>query len=291
VSPVTLLRWHRQLVARRWTYPRRSLGRPRIDGGISELVLRMARENPTWGYRRIHGELVGLGIALAPSTIWAILRRHGVEPAPRRAELSWSQFLRAQASAIIACDFLTVDTVWLRRLYVLFFIELGSRRVHFAGVTANPNERWVSQQARNLAMTLAEREQPVRFLVRDRDSKFTRSFDEVFRSEGMRVIRTPLRAPRAKAHAERWVGSLRRECLDRILILGAASSSRSCAPTSATITSTVRTARLSSARRSPNRHRRRRRCRVASGAATGLAASCTSTTRSPRRRRGQLLPA
>jgi putative transposase len=220
VSPVTLLRWHRQLVARRWTYARRSPGRPRTDSGISALVLRMARENPTWGYRRIHGELVGLGIVLAPSTIWAILRRQGIEPAPRRAELSWSQFLRAQASAIIACDFLTVDTVWLRRLYVLFFIELGSRRVHFGGVTANPHERWVNQQARNLVMTLAERDQPVRFLVRDRDSKFTRGFDEIFRSEGIRVIRTPVRAPRAKAHAERWVGSLRRECLDRILILG-----------------------------------------------------------------------
>jgi putative transposase len=220
VSPVTLLRWHRQLVACRWTYSRRSVGRPRTDRGISELVLRMARENPTWGYRRIHGELVGLGVALAPSTVWAILRRQGIEPAPRRAELSWSEFLRAQASAIIACDFLTVDTVWLRRLYVLFFIELGSRRVHFGGVTANPHERWVTQQARNLVMTLAEREQPIRFLIRDRDSKFTRSFDEVFRAEAIRVIRTPVRAPRAKAHAERWVGSVRRECLDRLLILG-----------------------------------------------------------------------
>jgi putative transposase len=220
VSPATLLRWHRQLVARRWTYSRRSVGRPRTSSGISELVLRFARENATWGYRRIHGELVGLGITLAPSTVWAILRRHGIEPAPRRAELSWSQFLRSQASAIIACDFLTVDTVWLRRLYVLFFIELGSRRVHFGGVTANPDERWVTQQARNLAMTLADREQPMRFLVRDRDGKFTRSFDEVFRGEGVRVIRTPVRARRAKAHAERWVGSLRRECLDRILILG-----------------------------------------------------------------------
>jgi putative transposase len=220
VSPATLMRWHRQLVARRWTYPGRSLGRPRTDSGRCELVLRLARENPTWGYRRIHGELVGLGIALAPSTVWAILRRQGIEPAPRRAELSWSQFLRAQASAIIACDFLTVDTVWLRRLYVLFFIELASRRVHFAGVTANPHERWVSQQARNLVMTLAEREQPARFLIRDRDSKFTRSFDEVFRSEGIRVIRTPVQAPKAKAHAERWVGSLRRECLDRLLIVG-----------------------------------------------------------------------
>ena len=220
VSAVTLLRWHRQLVARRWTYSRRSFGRPRIDSGISEVVLRMARENPTWGYRRIHGELVGLGITLAPSTIWAILRRHGIEPAPRRADLSWSDFLRAQASAIIACDFLTVDTVWLRRLYVLFFIELASRRVYFGGVTANPNERWVTQQARNLVMTLAEQEQPVRFLVRDRDSKFTRSFDEVFRSERIRVIQTPVQAPKAKAHAERWAGSLRRECLDRILIVG-----------------------------------------------------------------------
>jgi putative transposase len=220
VSPVTLLRWHRQLVARRWTYARRTVGRPRTDGGISELVLRLARENPTWGYRRIQGELVGLGIKIAPSTIWAILRRHGIEPAPRRAELSWSAFLRAQASGIMACDFLTVDTVWLRRLYVLFFIELGSRRVHFGGVTANPHDGWVTQQARNLVMTLAERERPVRFLVRDRDSEFTRNFDEVFRTEDIRVIRTPVRAPRAKAHAERWVGSLRRECLDRILILG-----------------------------------------------------------------------
>jgi putative transposase len=220
VSPATLLRWHRQLIARRWTYPRRPLGRPSTSGGITELVLRLARENPTWGYRRIQGELIGLGITLAPSTVWAILRRHGIEPAPRRGELSWSQFLRAQASAIIACDFLTVDTIWLRRLYVLFFIELGSRRVHFGGVTAHPHERWVTQQARNLVMTLAERERPVRFLVRDRDNKFTRSFDEVFRTEDIRVIRTPVRAPKAKAHAERWVGSLRRECLDRLLIVG-----------------------------------------------------------------------
>jgi putative transposase len=220
VSPATLLRWHRELVARRWIYSRRTVGRPRTERAIFELVLRLARENPSWGYRRIHGELVGLGIVVAPSTIWGILRRHGIEPAPRRAELSWPRFLRAQASAIIACDFLTVDTVFLRRLYVLFFIELASRRVHFGGVTANPNGRWVTQQARNLVMALADAERPVRFLVRDRDSKFTRDFDEVFRSAEIRVIRTPVRAPRAKAHAERWVGSLRRECLDRILIVG-----------------------------------------------------------------------
>lgn len=157
---------------------------------------------------------------VAPSTVWAILRRAGIEPAPRRAELSWAEFLRTQASGIIACDFLTVDTVWLRRLYVLFFIELGSRRVHFGGVTANPHGRWVTQQARNLVMTLAEEQPPMRFLVRDRDSKFTLDFDQVFRTEGVRVIRTPVRAPTAKAHAERWVGSLRRECLDRLLIRG-----------------------------------------------------------------------
>jgi putative transposase len=180
----------------RWTYSRRTIGRPRTERAIFELVLRLARENPSWGYRRVHGELVGLGIVVAPSTVWAILRQHGIEPAPRRAELSWAQFLRAQASAMIACDFLTVDTVFLRRLYVLFFfIELASRRVHFGGVTANPNGRWVTQQARNLVMTLADGERPVRFLVRDRDSKFTRDFDEVFRSEEIRVIRTPVRAP------------------------------------------------------------------------------------------------
>jgi len=218
VSPATLVRWHRELAARRWT--RRCVGRPRTDSGISNLVLRLARENPRWGYRRIHGELVGLGISLAPSTVWEILRRHGIEPAPRRAELTWSEFLRTQASTIIACDFLTVDTVWLRRLHVLFFIELATRRVHFGGVTANPRERWVTQRARNLLMELADREPPVRFLVRDRDRKFSSAFDEVFRCEGIRVIRTPVRAPRAKAHAERWVGSLRRECLDWILILG-----------------------------------------------------------------------
>ena len=210
VSPATLLRWHRQLVARRRTYPQRC-GRPRTEPGVAKLVLRLARENPRWGYKRIHGELLGLGIMLAPSTVWAILRRHGIEPAPRRAALSWPEFLRAQASTIVACDFLTVDTVWLRRLHVLFFIVLARRRVYFGGVTANPDERWVTQQARNLLMELPEHEPPLRFLVRDRDAKFTRAFDDVFRPEGIEVIRTPVRAPRAKAHAERWVGSLRRE--------------------------------------------------------------------------------
>jgi putative transposase len=152
--------------------------------------------------------------------VWTILREAGLEPAPRRLESSWREFLRRQAASIIECDFLTVDTVFLKRFYILFFIELASRRVHIAGITANPDGAWTTQQARNLVMRLADERVPARFLIRDRDSKFSASFDEVFRSEGIRVIKAPVRAPRARAHAERWVESLRRECLDRLLILG-----------------------------------------------------------------------
>ena len=219
VQPETLLRWHRDLVRRRWTYPHRP-GRPSIPAGTVRLVVRLARENPTWGYRRIQGELVGMGIRLAPSSVWAILKRHGIEPSPKRSGPTWGEFLRAQAATLLACDFFTVDTVLLRRLYVLFFIEHGSRKVHVAGATANPTETWVTQQARQLAWVLGERSVPARWLIRDRDAKFTASFDEVFRSEGMRVIRTPVRAPRANAIAERFVGTVRRECFDRMLILG-----------------------------------------------------------------------
>ena len=163
--------------------------------------------------------MVGLGIKLAASTVWSILKEAGIEPAPRRLEQSWSEFLRAQAVSILACDFLTVDTLFLKRFYVLFFIELATRRVHLAGITTNPDGRWVAQQARNLLMHLDEADVRPRFLVRDRDSKFSREFAEVFRSEGMRVIKAPVRAPKARAHAERWIGSARRECLDRLLIL------------------------------------------------------------------------
>jgi transposase len=220
VTPTTLLRWHRELVARRWTYPHRRPGRPETAFAVRELVLRLARENPGWGYRRIQGELVGLGIRMAASTVWTILREAGVEPAPRRLESSWREFLRRQAASIVECDFLTVDTVFLKRFYVLFFIELASRRVRIAGITANPDGAWVTQQARNLVIRLNDERVRIRFLIRDRVSKFTASFDEVFRSEGIRVIKAPVRAPRARAHAERWLESLRRECLDRLLILG-----------------------------------------------------------------------
>jgi putative transposase len=220
VTPATLMRWHRELVARRWTYPHRRPGRPPTGAEVRALVVRLARENPSWGYRRIQGELVGLEIKLAASTVWTILKEAGIEPAPRRLEQNWSEFLRAQAASILECDFLTVDTLFLKRFYVLFFIELATRRVHLAGITTNPDGRWVTQQARNLLMELGDDGIQPRLLVRDRDSKFTRDFDEVFRSEGIQVIKAPVGAPKVRAHAERWVGSVRRECLDRLLILG-----------------------------------------------------------------------
>jgi putative transposase len=220
VTPATVLRWHRELVARRWTYPRRRPGRPATSVEIREIVVRLARENPSWGYRRIQGELVGLGVKLAASTVWTILKQAGIEPAPKRLEQGWGAFLRQQAASVLECDFLTVDTLFLKRFYVLFFIELATRGVHLAGITTNPDGRWVTQQARNLLMQLDDDGVRPRFLIRDRDRKFTRDFDEVFRSEGIRVIKAPVRAPKARAHAERWVGSVRRECLDRLLILG-----------------------------------------------------------------------
>ena len=219
VQPDTLLRWHRELVRRKWTYPKPA-GRPKIPTGTVQVVLRLARENSAWGYRRVHGELSVLGIDLAPSSVWNILQRHGLDPSPRRCGPTWGEFLRVQAATILACDFFTADTVLLRRLYVLFFIELDNRRVFVTGVTAHPTGAWVVQQARDLAYELAQRARPVKFLIRDRDTKFTASFDEVFRSEGIRILRAPVRAPRANAFAERFVGTVRRECLDRMLIFG-----------------------------------------------------------------------
>jgi transposase len=154
VTPGTVLRWHRELVARCWTYPHRRPGRPATPEEIGELVVRLARENPGWGYRRIQGELVGVGIKLAASTVWTIVRAGGIEPAPNRSETSWADFLRQQAASILECDFLTVDTLFLKRFYVLFFIELATRRVHLAGISTNPDGAWVTQQARNLVMQL-----------------------------------------------------------------------------------------------------------------------------------------
>ena len=220
VRPATLRRWHRMLVARRWTYASRGPGRPSLNRSVRRLIVRLARENPTWGYRRIHGELVGLGLRVAASTVWQVLRRAGLPPAPRRAAETWRAFLAEQAAGLLACDFIAVDTLFFRRLYVLVFIELQTRIVHFAGVTAHPTGAWVTQQARNLIGTFTDRAAPARILIRDRDAKYSAAFDEVFRSEGIRIIRTPVRAPRANAVMERWFSSLRRECLDRLLIVG-----------------------------------------------------------------------
>jgi transposase InsO family protein len=218
VTPQTLLRWHRELIRRQWTHPTRGRGRPPVEQRVRHLVLRLARENPRWGYPRIAGELAKLGVRVSPSTVRRILLAAGVEPAPRRIGLSWQQFLRQQAASIIACDFFTVETLTLRRYYVLFFIELGTRRVHLAGVTPNPTGAWVTQQARNLAIagTLAN----ARYLIHDRDSKFSHAFDEVFKSEGITVIHTPVRAPQANAYAERFVRTIRNECVDWLLIIG-----------------------------------------------------------------------
>jgi putative transposase len=218
VKPDTLLRWHRRLVAGSWTYPRQT-GRPPVTTHVQQLIVRLAAENPRWGYQRIQGELLRLGVQVSATAIRTTLRRHGLDPAPRRAP-TWRAFLRQQAAGIIACDFFTVDTVWLQRLYVLFFIELDTRRVHLAGVTANPNGAWVAQQARNLLLVLGERGRQVRFLLRDRDAKFCRGFDDVFRSADAEVLLTPVRAPKANAYAERWVGTVRAECLDWLLIVG-----------------------------------------------------------------------
>ena len=221
VTPATLLRWHRELVRRKWTYRRTGRpGRPPIDAAIRALILRLARENPRWGCVRIEGELRKLGIRVGATTIRTLLRTARLGPAPRRTGPTWTEFLRAQAHGIIACDFFTVETAWLRTLYVLVFIELGSRQIHLSAATAHPDSAWVTQQARNLVMDLDGSSPAIRFLIRDRDAKFSRSFDEVVRSEGARVIVTPIQAPNANAHAERVIETIRAECLDWTLVLG-----------------------------------------------------------------------
>jgi putative transposase len=221
VTPETLLRWHRRLVTRHWTYSAKTKpvgGRPRVAAVIRELVIRLARENPTWGHRRVHGELVGLGYRVVPATVWNILHKADLDPAPRRTGQSWREFCRAQATTMLACDFFTVDTVLLRRIYVFFVLEVGTRRVHILGASRHPTGEWVTQQARNLRLTLGEKAHDFRFLVRDRDTKFTASFDAVFADADISVLRSPPRAPKANAYAERWVSTIRRECLDRMLI-------------------------------------------------------------------------
>ena len=220
VTPATLLAWHHGLAAKKYdTSRQRRPGRPPTVPGIARLVVRLARENPLWGHRRIHGELAKIGVTVAPSTVCEILHAAGIDPAPRRSGPSWRQFLCAQAAGIVTVDFLHVDTVLLRRLHVLVFIEHGARRMHLGGVTANPTGDWTVQQARNLALSFAlsfgERFEDVKFLIRDRGPNFTASFDAVFQAAGTRIVRTAVQAPRMNAICERLVGTLRREALDR----------------------------------------------------------------------------
>lgn len=215
VQPATVIGWHKRLVARHWTNPHKSRGRPATPAELRRLVLRLDSENPTLGYRRITGEIVRLGHRIAPSTVWSILRKAGHEPSPQRTGPSRSEFIASQAKAMVATDFFTVDAVLLRRFYVLFVIEINSRRVHIAGITTSPDGPWTTQAARNLVVDWGH---PTRFLIRDRGSQFIGSFDNVFNSIGVDVIVTPPGAPRANAFAERWVRSVRHEFLDRTLI-------------------------------------------------------------------------
>jgi len=220
ISPDTVLRWHRDLLRRRWaakSRPKRP-GRPPTRALIRDLVLRLARDNGDWGYRRIHGELAGLGIKVAPSTVWEILKRHGIKPAPCRTGQTWAAFLRGQARAILACDFFTARTLTGATLHVFAVIEHATRRVRVLGVTADPTAGWTVQQARNLLMDVQDAGAAIKYVIRDRDSTFTERFDEVFAAEGIRVLKSAVCAPRMNSIMERWVKSCRAELLDRTLV-------------------------------------------------------------------------
>ncbi|MFE5003795.1 integrase core domain-containing protein [Streptomyces sp. NPDC056637] len=221
VTPNTILRWHRKLVTKKWTYPNRT-GRPPIDSTIAALIEQLALENTSWGYQRIQGELLKLGHRVSASTVRRVLKRLKIPPAPeRRADISWRHFLRAQASTILAVDFFHIDcAITLRRLYVFFAMEVGTRYVHILGITAHPDGPWTTQQARSLMADLDAHAAEFTFLVRDRACQFSAAFDAVLTDAGITVVKIPPRCPQANAYAERFVRTVRSELTDRMLIFG-----------------------------------------------------------------------
>jgi len=218
--PETVLRWHHHLVRRKWTFRRKgNPGRPKILPELEALIVRLAKENQHWGYEKIQGELLKIGYRLSVSSVRNTLKRHGVTPVSQRSTDSWRTFLGHYKDQIRASDFFTVETIWLKTIYVLFFIELGTRKIYGSGCTTNPDTTWIIQQARQVVWNLKDDSRDMAFLIHDNDTKFTSSYDNVFSSEGIEVLHTPYQAPRANAFAERWVHSVREECLDHILVL------------------------------------------------------------------------
>ena len=220
VTPDTILRWHRDIVRRRWAArsAHGKTGRRATPRNIKALVRRLARENPGWGYRRIHGEMAGLGVKVAASTVWEILKASGIDPGRRQTGPTWPQFLRSQAEAILACDFFTADLLDGTQAYVLAVVEHATRRIRILGVTLHPTGQWTAQQARNLLMDLGEQAEQVKFMIRDRGSCFTVAFDAVLADASIRTVLCNVRTPRMNAITERWIGGCRRELLDRTLI-------------------------------------------------------------------------
>jgi hypothetical protein len=224
VRPATAIRWHRELVRRKWAQPpQNKAGRPKIKQEIESLIVRLAKENLRWGYYRIEGELKKLGFVASLTTVRNVLDRNGILPAPvRYGSIGWKTMMNHYKDQLLACDFFTVETIFLKTVYVLFFIELGTRRVHLAGVTSHPDGQWMAQQARQLVWQFEETETRFRCLIRDNDKKYTDAFDTVFQSQKTRIVPTPLQAPNANAYSERWVRTAREEILDYILIINGA---------------------------------------------------------------------